>query len=182
MLKRQPPWWKVIKQTIRHAKSFHLIHDMSILQVICNSSKNQVHPKRRRCKSLSQCWNGKHIGPNHLYNGFVIPYPVFWCTIHQHTVHICRDIQVNQNCQKEATNDPLSEAIAKELANRSKNQWHPSIGLEERSILVYRMSHSYDLANFLFVAPYLNIFQYDCHPDNHIRKYDENMIWNYEIY
>ena len=33
-----------------------------------------------------------------------------------------RDIQVNQNIQKEATNDTLSEAIAKELADRSKNQ------------------------------------------------------------
>ena len=28
-----------------------------------------------------------------------------------------RDIQVNQNIQKEATNDPLPEAIAKELAD-----------------------------------------------------------------
>ena len=28
----------------------------------------------------------------------------------------------NQNIQNEATNDPLSEAIAEELANRSRNQ------------------------------------------------------------
>ena len=27
------------------------------------------------------------------------------------------------------------------------------------------IDHSYDLANFLFVAPYLNIFQYDCQGD-----------------
>ena len=30
---------------------------------------------------------------------------------------------------------------------------------------IYITVHSYDLANFLFVAPYLNIFQYDCQGD-----------------
>ena len=52
----------------------------------------------------------------------MILYPLFWCTIHQPTAHISRDIQVNQNIQKEATEDPLPEAIKKELADRSKNQ------------------------------------------------------------
>ena len=77
----------------------------------------------RRCQGrCPQRWNGMPNRPTHLSKGFGIPYWSFWCTIHQPTAHSSRDIQVNQNIQKEATNDPLSEAIAKELANRSKNQ------------------------------------------------------------
>ena len=62
----------------------------------------------RRCQGrCPQRWNGMPNRPTHLSKGFGIPYWSFWCTIHQPTAHSSRDIQVNQNIQKEATNDPL---------------------------------------------------------------------------
>ena len=38
--------------------------------------------KKKTLKKLCQCWSGKQIGRNYLYNGFMILYPLFWCTIH----------------------------------------------------------------------------------------------------
>ena len=37
-----------------------------------------------------------------------------------------------------------------------------------------KIDHSYDLANFLFVAPYLNIFQYDCQGDVILNLVEKN--------
>ena len=68
-------------------------------------------------RKMPQRWNGMPNRPMRLPKGFSIPYWSFWCTIHQPTAHSSRDIQVNQNVQKEATNDALPGAIAKELAN-----------------------------------------------------------------
>ena len=65
MIKSYQPNRSACKELLFDILHAYLPSNMRVFQESFSS-------KKKTLKSLSQCWNGKQIGPNQLYNGFMI--------------------------------------------------------------------------------------------------------------